>query len=197
MCPPGSRKLAVRTPRSIHRSVQEVNSTLFQFLAHRVDIVHAERELEPDPGVGGRHARRLDELGCLARPQRLTSVSPNSNTVELSSSNHTGSWKTSRKKRFAASKSSTNSVIAAIAAVHVLCSAPSLYEGQNAADGLFVASGSNFVWRCDTPPCSWLLLSSSHSRRHAAAGGGSFRPAAFGSSSLDGGSRSTRRMPAP
>jgi hypothetical protein len=37
-------------PRSIHRSVQEVNSTLLQFLAHCVDVVHAERELEPADG---------------------------------------------------------------------------------------------------------------------------------------------------
>src|SRR6266508_4012245 len=58
-------------PRSIHRSVQEINPTLFQFLAHRVDVVHAERELEPDPGVAGSHGRRLDEPVCLSRLQQV------------------------------------------------------------------------------------------------------------------------------
>src|SRR5215203_3497275 len=58
-------------PRSIYRSVQEVNPMLFQFLARRVDVVHAERELEPNAGVPGRHSCRLDEPGCLAGLQQV------------------------------------------------------------------------------------------------------------------------------
>ena len=41
-------------PRPIHRTVQKLDATLFQLRAHCVDIVHAERELEPHASVAAR-----------------------------------------------------------------------------------------------------------------------------------------------
>ena len=87
MCPPGSRKLAVRIPQGL--SIGPLSSSTphsSQSLARRVDVLDAQRELEA--GAGGRccDRRGCDQVGASLARNRLTSVSPNRNTAESASS---------------------------------------------------------------------------------------------------------------
>src|SRR6266508_2789965 len=58
-------------PRPFQRPVQDRGSAPPQFLAHRVDVVHLDGELEPNSGVARRDLRRLHQLPCLARAQQI------------------------------------------------------------------------------------------------------------------------------
>src|SRR3954468_17063403 len=53
-------------PRAIHRPVEELHSPRPKGLAHRVDIVHRDREHGPSSIRRGPDGRRGDELVCVA-----------------------------------------------------------------------------------------------------------------------------------
>jgi hypothetical protein len=110
---------------SIHRPVQHFDTARFQVVDHPIHVVDKERELKADTRVTLRNRRRRNKPGRITRLQQVDECVAELEGGRIVVLGVNRELKTSRYQRFAAGRSSTNSVIAKMLAGHDVCAASS------------------------------------------------------------------------